>query len=167
VTGSEERENLCRSYQTTTHLNKNSLLGMIKIKHKNLNSRLAFTLIELLVAIAAIAGTSCSKKQQPAQHSKIESAPATAPVEETAAMPPSETASPDAVEINSGTDQSQILVQLTMQLRRYCIEHHQLPASLNDLVTAGYVQNIPPPPPGKRFAIDPDPKILKVIVVSN
>lgn len=46
--------------------------------------------------------------------------------------------------------------ELTKQVRRYSLEKRKLPQSLADLVTAGYIQSVPPAPTGKKYAIDAD-----------
>ena len=48
------------------------------------------------------------------------------------------------------------LAELTRQVRRYSIEKRKLPQSVGDLVTAGYIQSVPPAPTGKKYAIDAD-----------
>ena len=55
-----------------------------------------------------------------------------------------------------------ILAELTQALRKFSVEQRRVPASLNELVAAGYIQNLPQPPPGKAFGIDP--KDLQVIL---
>jgi hypothetical protein len=47
-----------------------------------------------------------------------------------------------------------VLEELTQALRKYSAERRRVPASLNELVAAGYIQNLPPPPAGQAFAID-------------
>ncbi len=59
-------------------------------------------------------------------------------------------------------DLANVLAELTQALRKFSVEKRQVPASLNEVVAAGYIQNMPQPPPGKTFAIDS--KNLKVIV---
>ena len=54
------------------------------------------------------------------------------------------------------------LEQLTQALRKFSVEQRRVPVSLNELIAAGYIPNMPQPPPGKVFGIDP--KNLKVIV---
>ena len=44
---------------------------------------------------------------------------------------------------------------LTQALRRYSAEKRRLPSSLNEVVAAGYLKVLPPPPPGMRYAINP------------
>jgi competence protein ComGC len=43
---------------------------------------------------------------------------------------------------------------LTQALRKFSVERQQVPTSLNELVATGYLQKLPPPPPGKMFRID-------------
>jgi competence protein ComGC len=57
------------------------------------------------------------------------------------------------------------LAELTKQVRRYSIEKRKLPQSVEDLVTAGYIQAVPPAPTGKKYAIDTDR--AQVIVVDQ
>jgi len=47
-----------------------------------------------------------------------------------------------------------ILAELTQAVRKYGMERRRVPASLDELVTAGYLRAIPPAPQGKRFAIN-------------
>lgn len=47
-----------------------------------------------------------------------------------------------------------MLGALTQALRKYSAEKQRVPATLNEVVAAGYVQTLPQPPPGKRFVID-------------
>jgi hypothetical protein len=51
-------------------------------------------------------------------------------------------------------DLSGVLAVMTQALRKYSVENRQVPASLEELVTAGYIDRIPPAPQGKRFVID-------------
>lgn len=46
------------------------------------------------------------------------------------------------------------LQQLTQAVRKYAVEQRRAPATLNELVTNGYLAKIPSPPAGKKFAID-------------
>lgn len=55
-----------------------------------------------------------------------------------------------------GADVSAALGQLTQALRKYSVEHRRVPASLSEVISAGYVNTLPKPPPGKQFAIDKD-----------
>jgi len=55
------------------------------------------------------------------------------------------------------------LQALTQAVRRYGAERRRVPANLDEVVAAGYIQQLPPPPPGMRYAIEP--KRLEVILV--
>lgn len=55
-----------------------------------------------------------------------------------------------------------VLAELTHGLRTYSVEKRKVPTSLNEVVAAGYIKNLPSPPAGKSFAIDS--KNLRVIL---
>jgi hypothetical protein len=52
------------------------------------------------------------------------------------------------------TDYSKTLDRLTQAVRKYAAETRSVPKSLNELVAAGYLPEIPTPPAGKQFVID-------------
>ena len=57
----------------------------------------------------------------------------------------------------SAADQAQLdvaLNELTQVLRKYAVEQRHAPATLNELVTNGYLAAIPTAPAGKKFAIN-------------
>jgi hypothetical protein len=58
------------------------------------------------------------------------------------------------VTVPENTDAAAKLDLLTQLVRRFSVEHRQVPQSLNELVAAGYLAALPPAPPGKQFAID-------------
>jgi competence protein ComGC len=60
------------------------------------------------------------------------------------------------------SDLASVLKELTQGLRRFSAEKQGVPASLDALVAAGYIQHLPQPPAGKVFAIDA--KNVQVIV---
>lgn len=62
-------------------------------------------------------------------------------------------------------DTSAALVTLTQALRKYSLENRRVPASLDELVRAGYVRTIPTAPRGKKFAINP--KRVEVVLVNE
>jgi hypothetical protein len=51
-------------------------------------------------------------------------------------------------------DRAALLNRLTQTLRRYSAEHQKVPKDLQDLVAAGYLQELPEPPAGKKYVID-------------
>jgi hypothetical protein len=65
------------------------------------------------------------------------------------------------------TDATQIaaqLAELTQAVRKYGVEKRRVPKSLDELVAGGYLNQVPQPPPGKRFEID---KKLQVQLVDD
>jgi hypothetical protein len=52
------------------------------------------------------------------------------------------------------SDATQTLDRLTQTVRKYAAENRAAPKSLNELVAAGYLSEVPEPPPGKKFVID-------------
>jgi hypothetical protein len=94
--------------------------------------------------------TACNRpeNQAPAATTK---AP-TAPTAETAA--PTTPTVPDGPAI-AEADVSAILDEMTQALRKFSFEKKRLPASIDELITAGYLGAKPTAPGGKRFAIDP------------
>jgi len=54
---------------------------------------------------------------------------------------------------------------LTQAVRRYGAEKRRVPSNLNEVVAAGYLKVLPPPPPGMRYVIDPTR--LEVLLVKQ
>jgi hypothetical protein len=63
---------------------------------------------------------------------------------------PTAAASTAAVE----SDPSKTLDRLTQAVRKYAAETRSEPKSLNDLVAAGYLSELPEAPAGKKYVID-------------
>jgi len=92
---------------------------------------------------------SCSKDQEaPAAE------PSTAPAAKIAPAAPATPAVPDGPAI-AEADVSAVLEEMTQSLRKFSFEKKRLPASIDELVTAGYLGAKPTAPGTKRFAIDP------------
>ena len=91
---------------------------------------------------------------EPAQGEKTDAAPAT---EQSAVAATLSNASEAALNAALG--------ELTQALRKYSFEHQRLPKTLNEVVAAGYVKNMPQAPSGKRFEIDP--KTVQVVLVKQ
>jgi hypothetical protein len=70
-----------------------------------------------------------------------------------------------ATSATSPTDIGPVLEQLTWSVRQYSLANHSVPGSLNVVIAAGYLTNLPPAPVGKKFAIDP--KNLQVVLVNQ
>ena len=118
-------------------------------------NRPGMTCRALLLAGLALALTGCGKEaakpSADAGRNDRASETQTAP-----AITPAPAAAPQtAVTPATPTDPAALLDSLTQALRRYGAEKQKVPASLNDLVAAGYLQSLPQPPTGKKFAIDP------------
>ena len=71
------------------------------------------------------------------------------------------TATPAAAPIATATD----LAELTQALRKYSFEKQRVPKTFGEIVAAGYVKDLPPAPPGKKFAVDP--KTVQVVLVKQ
>jgi hypothetical protein len=59
-------------------------------------------------------------------------------------------------------DLTAVLSELTQAVRKFSAEQRRVPASLDDLVSAGYLTQLPTAPAGKKFVIDQ--KELRVAV---
>jgi hypothetical protein len=75
--------------------------------------------------------------------------------------------SPDHAEKSSTAaapeqDLTAVLSELTQALRKFSAEQRRVPKSLDELVSAGYLAQVPAAPPGKAFVIDT--RDLKVAV---
>lgn len=118
-----------------------------------------------LLAAAALmtTGISCKKKPaSPPAPTEASEAPVNTPVPTTA---PAVAAGPSASSPTSATGIAQakpgasesgsLNAPLTGAVARFKDKHNRLPASWQELVQGGFIQAIPQPPPGKRFAIDP------------
>lgn len=61
-----------------------------------------------------------------------------------------------------GADLTPILAELTQAVRKFSFEKQHRPASLEELVSAGYLGSLPQLADGRRFSIDP--KSMQVVV---
>jgi hypothetical protein len=53
------------------------------------------------------------------------------------------------------SENAKLNAQLTDAVARFKEKRNRLPASWQELVQGGFINAVPQPPPGKRFAIDP------------
>lgn len=53
-----------------------------------------------------------------------------------------------------------VLAELTQAVRRFGAERRAVPQGLEDLVAHGYLGQLPPAPPGKRFVITRDLRVV-------
>jgi predicted small lipoprotein YifL len=121
------------------------------------NLRVARLLCMLIISLAG-----CGKKPP------AESSPASAsvtPVAEAGGAPAQ--SSPRAVQpvVIQATDANAALPELTQSLRKFALEQKRLPKTFSEIVSAGYVQNLPTPPPGKKFEVDS--KGARVVLVNQ
>ena len=56
--------------------------------------------------------------------------------------------------VDSNSDAAVACNQLTEALRKYALARKHMPASVDELVQAGYVRGVPAPPAGKQYALD-------------
>ena len=94
-------------------------------------------------------------RMEPAEGEKTDAAPATEQPATTAA----------ALSNASEAALNAALGELTQALRKYSFEHQRLPKTLNEVVAAGYVKNMPQAPRGKKFVIDE--KTVQVVLVNR
>lgn len=94
-----------------------------------MTSRLLLSLTALLLAL--VLPTACNRKKKPE--------PLALP-----APPPSTATTPE-----------QAVAEINKSLELWTFQRNQPPKDLNELVTAGYLQRLPTPPAGKKFALDP------------
>jgi len=76
--------------------------------------------------------------------------------------PQSDRAEKSTAATASEPDLTAVLSELTQAVRKFSAEQRRVPKSLDDLVPAGYLPQLPAAPPGKAFVIDQ--KELKVRV---
>jgi len=70
------------------------------------------------------------------------------------------TNAPPAVTIAPSDDSQAILQQLSLELRRYVVRTHKIPKTFEEFAANSNVQ-FPPPPAGKKYAIEGQVVILK------
>ena len=101
------------------------------------------------VALASLL-SGCGRKSTPATPPAEASAPGQA---EPAANAPARSApaQPQPIVVADGADNAAVLSTLTQALRKYSFEHNRVPKSFSEMIAAGYVKNLPPPPAGKRY----------------
>ena len=58
------------------------------------------------------------------------------------------------VVVSESGDMALVLASLTDAVRKYSVEKRRVPANLDEVISAGYVQGMPPAPAGKKFAIN-------------
>lgn len=56
---------------------------------------------------------------------------------------------------STATTPEQAVAEINKSLELWTFQRNQPPKDLGELVTAGYLQRLPTPPPGQKFAFDP------------
>ena len=105
----------------------------------------------------------CGNKAVPVQTAASPDTNATASAP--AVAEPAPVLNPIVVPQPTTADDSRILGALTQALRQFAVEHKRMPQDFSEIVRAGYVKDLPPPPPGKEFAIDA--KTTRVVLVNR
>ena len=116
-----------------------------------MNFKMNFMLVATVTSLLMVA-TGCGKKPPAEQTAK----PADVTAATTAAATPNPAPVLNAVVIPEAAagDNSQVLGALTQALRKYAVENKRMPKTFSEIVSAGYVRNLPAPPSGKKFEID-------------
>ena len=111
----------------------------------------------LLVAAVGCGQAPSSAPSQPGS-TTTDAAADSSPAGTSAATSPAPAVPTDATQIAA------LLAELTQAVRKYGVEKQRVPKSLDELVAGGYLNQVPQPPPGKRFEID---KKLQVHLVND
>jgi hypothetical protein len=118
----------------------------------------------LLPALLCALMTGCSKHSEPESVPTSTASPSAAMEAKAESAPPVRARNVAAVTVPQA-DPSAMLGKLTEVVRRYSVEHRQVPPSLETVVAAGYLTGLPTAPAGKKFAIDK--KTLQVTLQNN
>ena len=114
----------------------------------------------IAIAVSAFLIAGCGKKAESLSPTPVTPSAEPAP----AGQPLASNSSPSPVQPVQA-DTGALLDQLTQVLRKFSVENRRVPASLDEVVAAGYLKVMPPAPAGKKFAIEP--KKVQVILVNQ
>ena len=109
----------------------------------------------LLLAAGILAG--CKKSEPPAPAADAQGVGEAVPSPRGIDFP---TSAPPAVTIAPSADTQTTLQQLSLELRRYVVRTHKIPKTFEDFAANSNVQ-FPPPPSGKKYAIQGQEVVLK------
>ena len=112
------------------------------------------------MAVAAFLIAGCGKKAGSSDPTQATQSKEPAP----GGPSPTPNATPALVQPVQG-DTGPLLDQLTQVLRKYSVENRQVPKSLDEVVSAGYLKEMPAAPAGKKFAIEP--RKVQVVLVDQ
>jgi hypothetical protein len=114
----------------------------------------------IAIAASALLVAGCGKKAgSPSPDPAVQSAETALVVQ-----PAAPKVTPVSVQADAG-DTGQMLDQLTKVLRKFCVDNRRVPKTLDEVVAAGYLKQIPPAPAGKKFSIETSK--LQVVLVSQ
>ena len=108
-----------------------------------------------LLAAGIVAG--CKKSEPPVPTSDAQGVGEAVPSPRGTDFP---TSAPPAVTIAPSADPQTTLQQLSLELRRYVVRTHRIPKNFDEFAANSNVQ-FPPPPAGKKYAIQGQEVILK------
>lgn len=114
----------------------------------------------LFISGLVLVVSGCGKKTADVSSAGVVAATAP-PIEQQRATP----VKPVVIPETTASDPAATLEALTQALRKYAMEHRGLPKSFSEMVTTGYVKNVPPAPSGKQYAIDT--KACRVVLVKQ
>jgi hypothetical protein len=109
----------------------------------------------LLLAVGIAAG--CKKSEPAVPTADAQGAEQAVPSPRGTDFP---TSAPPAVTIAPSADTQETLQQLSLELRRYVVRTHKIPKTFEEFAANSNVQ-FPPPPAGKKYAIEGQAVVLK------
>lgn len=118
-----------------------------------------------LSAVCGLVLAGCGKKQPASTPPTAEQSAGEAAAVGSAPVAAQPAAPAQRIAPAPGADVPVDLDSLTQALRRFSAEKRRVPASLNEVVAAGYIKVLPPAPPGRKFAINP--QRVEVILVKE
>jgi hypothetical protein len=117
----------------------------------------------VLLLLLAVLFTGCSKSPESSRPTAVSS---TEPAKGGKPAPATEQmAAAAAVSSASEAALNAALAELTQALRKYSFEHQRVPKTVDEMVAAGYLKNMPQAPQGKKFAIDA--KTVQIVLVNR
>jgi hypothetical protein len=115
-----------------------------------------------VLCLGVLAAAGCRKRESPpptppAVPAEAPAAPVGAPVNAPVPVQPSAAAPASTLPQSQpgASENAKLNAQLTDAVARFKEKRNRLPASWQELVQGGFINAVPQPPPGKRFAIDP------------
>lgn len=109
----------------------------------------------LLVALISFGIAGCGQKEAepPKKETNSSGNPLTAPVDYLGAVAKAKKSAEKSIEISA----------LTQHIQMFHAQEGHFPATLNDLVTKGYLKSLPAPPYGMQYQYNPQAGELKIV----